>query len=106
MKLDNDTNIINGAYSCAQGSPTSFGGQVHAAIQQTKQNLIASQDLSTIPAHLLRLALNEAEALAWEAAFPHLWYPVLAEEKTQEIAAWQMHQSAIYPGSAKWAVAA
>ena len=42
--------------------------------------------------HLLRLALNEAESLAWETDFPHLVFPALAEEKARSIANWQVHQ--------------
>lgn len=45
--------------------------------------------------HLLRLALNEAEALAWETEFPHLIFPTLATEKAQSVAAWQARQQAI-----------
>lgn len=106
MKLENGNNIINGAYPLAHGSPTGLGGKIHAVIQQTKENLLAASVSSALPAHLLRLALNEAEALAWDASFPHLWFPLLAEEKTQEIAAWHAHQSAIYPGTTRLAVAA
>jgi hypothetical protein len=67
---------------------------------------MAASDSAEVPAQLLRLALNEAEALAWDASFPHLWFPLLAEEKAQEVAAWHAHQSAIYPGTARLAVAA
>ena len=43
--------------------------------------------------HLLRLALNEAEALAWETDFPQLVFADLAVEKAQAIASWQRRQS-------------
>jgi len=42
--------------------------------------------------HLLRLALTEAEALAWETAYPHLVFPALAREKAQAIATWDARQ--------------
>ena len=42
--------------------------------------------------HLLRLALNEAEAIAWETEFPHLVFPMLAMEKAQAVAAWHARQ--------------
>lgn len=38
--------------------------------------------------HLLRLALNEAEAEAWQTAYPDLVFPDLATEKMQAIVAW------------------
>ncbi len=41
---------------------------------------------------MLRLALNEAEALAWQTLYPHLVFPALAAEKVQGIAAWRDHQ--------------
>src|SRR6266567_2203993 len=41
---------------------------------------------------LLRLALNEAEALAWQTAYPHLVFPALATEKAQAVATWDARQ--------------
>jgi hypothetical protein len=41
---------------------------------------------------LVRLALNEAEALAWQTAYPHLVFPTLATEKVQAVASWDQHQ--------------
>ncbi len=41
---------------------------------------------------LLRLALNEAEALAWQTNYPHLVFPTLATEKVQAVSAWNRHQ--------------
>ena len=44
---------------------------------------------------LLQLALNEAEALAWQTEFPHLVFPVLATEKAAAVAAWEARQRSI-----------
>jgi hypothetical protein len=44
---------------------------------------------------LLRLALNEAEALAWQTEFPHLVFPALATEKAQALSAWESRQRLI-----------
>ncbi len=44
---------------------------------------------------LLRLALNEAEAAAWETMYPHLVFPALASEKAQAVAAWNAHQQSV-----------
>src|SRR5436189_5394416 len=41
---------------------------------------------------LLRLALNEAEALAFLTDYPHLVFPTLAVEKVQGAAAWKNRQ--------------
>lgn len=44
---------------------------------------------------LLRLALNEAEAVAWQTDFPHLFFPELAAEKARTVAAWARKQRAL-----------
>jgi len=43
---------------------------------------------------LLRLALNEAEALAWQTKYPQLVFPALANEKVQGVIAWNRRQQA------------
>jgi hypothetical protein len=44
---------------------------------------------------MLRLALNEAEALAWQTLYPHLVFPDLAAEKVRGVAAWNSRQQLI-----------
>ena len=46
---------------------------------------------------LLRLALNEAEALAWQTPYPHLVFPTLATEKAQALTNWEARQRSIRP---------
>jgi hypothetical protein len=48
-----------------------------------------------IQERLLHLALNEAEALAWQTEYPHLLFPTLAVEKAQEVASWNARQQAL-----------
>src|SRR5262245_10478015 len=45
--------------------------------------------------HLLRLALNESEALAWLTGVPQLVVPTLAREKAQAVAAWHARQQSL-----------
>ncbi|MGP8021835.1 MAG: hypothetical protein ACLPRE_12735 [Limisphaerales bacterium] len=45
--------------------------------------------------HLLRLALNEAEAVAWQTVYPHLIFPALATEKIQAVIAWDAKRRAL-----------
>jgi hypothetical protein len=67
-----------------------------AQIEQTKENLLAElRGRLDVPERLFRLALDEAEALAWEAGFPNLLFPVLALEKVQAAAGWNARQQAI-----------
>jgi hypothetical protein len=46
--------------------------------------------------HHLRLALNEAEALAWQTDFPHLVFPMLAVEKAEAVAFWRAQQERVH----------
>ncbi len=41
---------------------------------------------------LLRQALNEAEAIAWQTGFPQLVFPSLALEKARAVATWESRQ--------------
>ena len=47
---------------------------------------------------VLRLAVNEAEAIAWETEFPYLVFPTLAQEKAQAVAHWADHQRFVRNG--------
>ena len=69
-----------------------------AQIEKTK-DAILSQFREKLQAHehLLRLALNEAEAIAWETEFPHLVFPILATEKAQAVATWLERQRSMNP---------
>lgn len=67
-----------------------------AGIAQVR-NRIANEFHETLEANgqLVELALNEAEALAWQTAYPHLLFPTLAVEKVQSVAAWQTRQQSL-----------
>ena len=67
-----------------------------AQLKRAKDN-IEAEYRDTVAAHeqLLHLALNEAEALAFETDYPHLVFPTLALEKAQAVANWETHQQAI-----------
>ena len=65
-------------------------------IQEAKRELIAQfHNVFSGQEKLLRLALNEAEALAFQTDFPHLVFPDLAMEKVQSAAAWRNQQQAM-----------
>jgi len=42
--------------------------------------------------HVLDLALNEAEALAWASGYPQLFFPTLATEKANAVSGWHQRQ--------------
>ena len=54
---------------------------------------------------LLRSALNEAEALAWQTAYPHLFFPVLAQEKASAVTTWAARQRRVQRASREIAMA-
>lgn len=67
-----------------------------AGIEQAKDR-IASEFRETLELHgqLFQLAMNEAEALARQTDYPHLFFPSLAMEKIQTVAAWQTRQQSL-----------
>lgn len=89
----------------AQGRPTAAPAkrisldrcrQFLAQVEQTKAALFSAFRPQVAPyEHLLRLALNEAEALAWQTDYPHLLFPTLAAEKAETVTAWHAQQEAV-----------
>ena len=67
-----------------------------AEIEQAR-HMIVNELQETLDTHgnLFRLALNEAEALASQTAFPHLFFPALAHERVQAVVNWRQRQQAI-----------
>jgi len=64
-----------------------------AQIERARKNLLAElKESLQAPEQLFRLALNEAEALAWQTEYPHLLFPALAAEKVQAVARWNRQQ--------------
>jgi hypothetical protein len=92
MKINHTNEIVNSKHNfvgrCAESCK-----QWLAGIEQTK-NKIAAEFQETLESHaqLFQLALNEAEALAFQTDYPHLLFPALAQEKIQAVSAWQSRQ--------------
>jgi hypothetical protein len=65
-------------------------------IEKVKQAIL-DEFHDTVSAHnqMLRLAVNEAEALAWETDYPHLVFPALAHEKAEQVTSWEARQQKI-----------
>lgn len=65
-------------------------------LNQVKENIQAEfQDAFGLHKHLLRQALVEADALAWQTDYPHLFFPELAAEKASQAASWRARQQAM-----------
>jgi hypothetical protein len=83
-----------------KGNETNFGWacldgckRVLAQIRNVREAILA-EARETVQAQdqLLRLAINEAEALAWQTLYPQLVFPTLAMEKVRGVAAWNNYQ--------------
>ena len=67
--------------------------KVLVQIEEIKQSILAEFRPSVgSDEHLLRLAVNEAEALARQTAYPYLFFPTLALEKAQSVRNWHARQ--------------
>ena len=67
--------------------------KVLSQVAKTKDAIVAQfGDLVADHEHALQLALNEAEALAWQTPVPQLVFPDLAEEKAQGVVNWISRQ--------------
>jgi hypothetical protein len=70
--------------------------KIRAQIAGVKEAFFAEASRAfSAPEQLVRLALNEAEAAAWQTKYPHLFFPTLAAEKIREVADWNAHQQSV-----------
>ncbi len=83
------------------------GQRVLAQINRLKEAILTESSAALeMHQHALRLALNEAEALAWETLYPHLVFPTLAAEKVRAVATWSARQQRIRETNQDLALAA
>lgn len=83
------------------------GRKMRAQIAGVKAAILAeSSGAFPAPERLVRLALNEAEAAAWQTKHPHLFFPTLATEKVRAVAAWNARQRSVRQSSPVIALAA
>src|SRR6266404_3198398 len=82
--------------SSRKAACSAFCRKVISQIQTTKEAIRDEFHRTLLaPEHLIRLALNEAEALAWQTGVPQLVFPTLAREKVQALTAWDARQQSI-----------
>ena len=73
--------------------------QVMAQIAAVRDGLFAEwRQMLATRERVLQLALNEAEAIAWQTGVPHLVFPALAEEKVRAAVRWGARQQSLNPG--------
>ena len=73
---------------CVADIPIPFCSKLVSSLGKLKRRLQQKYELA-LPgrSHLIRAAVDEAEALAWQTPFPHLFLPDLAEARLAEIVA-------------------
>jgi hypothetical protein len=83
-----------------------LNNSIRVAIQHAKEALLF-EHVNGAGEHgrLLRLALNEAEGLAWQTEFPQLVFSELAREKARAAVAWHERQLSLRQGVAEVAFA-
>ena len=106
MKQTN-TNENRGNGSSPRKACRAFCRKIRAQIAGVKEAIFAESSRAfAAPERLVRLALNEAEAAAWQTKYPHLLFPTLAMEKVEAVAAWNAHQQSVWQSSPVIALAA
>jgi hypothetical protein len=88
------------------GKGTAFAAACAASCQKVvdqvarvRESLFAEwREILATEERVLRLTLNEAEALAWQTELPHLVFPALAEEKVRAVVRWNRRQQLLNLG--------
>jgi len=70
--------------------------KVIARIKEAKAAILSeAQGNTQASEQMLRLAVNEAEAIAWQTHVPHLIFPTLALERVQAVSNWSDRQQVV-----------
>jgi hypothetical protein len=78
-----------------------------AQLEEVKEQVVAEfRDRLDDHQHVLELAVNEAEALAWQTGFPQLFFPTLATEKARAVTGWYLRQQSIRERTSPMLIAA
>jgi hypothetical protein len=93
--------------TCAAAVPLRSCRKLLGQLDQVKQSVLQNfEPKAASEERYLRLALNEAEALAWQTPYPHLLFPLLAEEKAASMKQWSARQRLVKEASPILAFAA
>ena len=94
------TNGNRGNGGLLQNACRSSCRKIREQIAGVKEAIFAESSRAfPAPERLVRLALNEAEAAAWQTRYPHLFFPTLAVEKVRAVAAWNARQQSVRQSS-------
>ena len=99
--MKNNESVRNNMTSSFVSACVGSCRKVIAQIQKTKAAIVNEfREAFGASEQMLHLAVNEAEALAWQTEYPYLVFPALAMEKAQAVATWQARQRSIQHGAA------
>jgi len=77
----------------ALGPPTCLQRYIAAKLNQHKLGFLVDLNFESASfVRIARLALSEAESLAWSTPYAHLFLPALAEEKIYYVRQWVRRQ--------------
>ena len=97
MKTNNEAKSLT--TNSLKSTCVTFCQNVVRQLQDAKTRFVSDyRSLVNGQEHALQLALNEAEALAWETDYPHLVFADLAAEKVAALVNWGQRQDAIQRG--------
>jgi hypothetical protein len=89
------------------GRPTRVCRELSRQVEEIKRAMVREFGTAISgQGQLLNSALNEAEALAWQTPYPHLVFPVLAEEKATAVTRWAARQRSVKRASRQISLAA
>lgn len=96
MNAQTQTSPVSQNTACGHTVTLGACQKILNAIEQAREQVKARfTSLRETHEHMLQLALNEAEALAWQTTYPHLLFPALAEEKVQAVNVWAERQQTL-----------
>ena len=112
--MNMNTKIEAGRGQFDSNAPLNFGGRcvesckkLLARIENVRAQVAAEfRDRLEDHQHVLDLALNEAEALAWETGYPQLLFPTLATEKASAVTGWHLRQRSLRERTSRMLLAA
>jgi hypothetical protein len=107
LKQTNKVRVAAGGGSAFSSLCLRSCRKILAEIRKAKDAIFA-EARGTLDTHerMLKPALNEAEALAWQTEYPHLLFPALAAEKVHAVAGWNSHQRSVWQTDPLFALAA
>ena len=70
--------------------------KLNAQVAEVKQSILREFEVGPFgDGEMIQVAVNEAEALAWQTPYPHLFFTTLAREKATAATQWAARQRVV-----------